>query len=156
MTAISDLNSLLKEDLNQLAELDRLLQQEQEFLAGAQISELEPLTPGKDQLLNNLRERAKAKIRVLVAMGFTPSSGAPSRFIQAAGFEDTYALWKQANDVMRACHRQNQVNQRVLENLQRRLNRLTEIFRGSGQRPQLYGAKGQQQSVGHTTVLASA
>ena len=89
-------------------------------------------------------------------MGYRPENGEPSRFIQSAGLSELFDLWQQADQKLRACQALNQTNGRVIGHLQKRLSRLTDIFRGSTGQQKLYGAKGQQTSVSSTTVLASA
>jgi flagella synthesis protein FlgN len=44
----------------------------------------------------------------------------------------------------------------VIAHLQKRLLKLTEIFRGATGQDKLYGAKGQEEGVSHRNVLASA
>ncbi|MGK0526280.1 MAG: flagella synthesis protein FlgN, partial [Pseudomonadales bacterium] len=117
---------------------------------------LETLTRQKNAALEEIRMRAKQKIRLLVAMGFRPDSGEPSRFIRSAGLNDLYALWHEADTKLRECHLLNEDNGRIINHLQKRLTRLTDILRGASNQQKLYGAKGQQTTVSSRTVLASA
>lgn len=156
MAAIDELKSLLSEDVRQLTQLAELLEQEKASLAGSDIKAIEPLTREKNLLLDQIRERARRKIRLLVDMGYRPESGNPSRFILSAGLSDLNDLWQTADRQLKACQELNSVNGRVIIHLQKRLGRLTDIFRGTAGQQKLYGAQGQQTSVGHTTVLASA
>ena len=156
MAAIDELKTLLNEDLRQLASLAELLSTEKDVLASAQVADLQQLTEQKNQILEGIRERARQKIHLLVAMGFRPGSGEPSVFIRAGGFEDLFQLWKQADAQLRQCQSLNQQNGRVVGHLQKRLSRLTDIFRGASSQPKLYGAKGEQTSVSSRNVLASA
>lgn len=89
-------------------------------------------------------------------MGFRPESGDPSRFIRSAGLNDLYALWQEADTKLRECHMLNENNGRIINHLQKRLTRLTDIFRGASGQQKLYGAKGQHTTVSNRTVLASA
>lgn len=156
MAAIDDLKTLLSQDLSQLDELAEVLSKEKTCLGGSDFQALNTLTQSKNQLLGAIRERARQKIRVLVNMGYRPENGEPSRFIQSAGLSELFDLWQQADQKLRACQALNQTNGRVIGHLQKRLSRLTDIFRGSTGQQKLYGAKGQQTSVSSTTVLASA
>lgn len=156
MAAIDELKTLLNEDLRQLASLAELLSTEKDALASAQVADLQKLTEQKNQILEGIRERARQKIHLLVAMGFRPGSREPSVFIRAGGFEDLFQLWKQADAQLRQCQSLNQQNGRVVGHLQKRLSRLTDIFRGASSQPKLYGAKGEQTSVSSRNVLASA
>jgi flagella synthesis protein FlgN len=156
MAATDELKTLLNEDLRQLTLLADLLSTEKDILASAHVPELQQLTEQKSQILEGIRERAKQKIHLLVAMGFRPGSGEPSVFIRAGGFEALFQLWKQADSKLRQCQSLNQQNGRVLGHLQKRLTRLTDIFRGASSQPKLYGAKGEQTSVSSRNVLASA
>jgi flagella synthesis protein FlgN len=70
--------------------------------------------------------------------------------------EDLYQLWKTADGRLRACQELNQNNGRVVGHLQKRLTRLTDIFRGASAQQKLYGAKGEQTSVSSGNILASA
>lgn len=89
-------------------------------------------------------------------MGYRPESGEPSRFIRSAGFSDLFELWQEADQKLRTCQTLNQTNGRVISHLQKRLSRLTDIFRGATGQQKLYGAQGQQTTVSSSTVLASA
>lgn len=156
MAAIDDLKHLLSEDVRQLETLSDLLKSEKDCLATSDLKSLHSLTAEKNQILGQVRERAKQKIHALVAIGFRPEAGEPSRFIRSAGFTELYNLWKQADSGLRQCQELNRHNGRVVGHLQTRLNRLTDIFRGSSGQQKLYGAKGQQTSVSSRNVLASA
>lgn len=156
MAAIDDLKQALNEDLRQLDELAEVLKTEQACLASSDVPALQTLTESKSRLLSEIRERAKQKIHLLVAMGYKPQSGTPSQFIQAAGMNELLDLWKAADARMKACQTQNQRNGRVIGHLQKRLSRLTDIFRGTNGQQKLYGQRGEHTSVSSRTVLASA
>lgn len=156
MAAIDELKSLLSEDIRQLDTLADLLSQEKQVLSSSDITPLQDITTQKNDILAQVRDRAKQKIRLLVSMGYRPDAGEPSRFIRASGEEDLHRLWQVADQKMRTCHDLNQNNGRVVGHLQKRLNRLTDIFRGASAQQKLYGAKGEQTSVSNRTILASA
>jgi len=156
MAAIDDLKNLLSQDIRQLETLVEILRQEKSCLSGSDSKALETLTQQKNAVLEEIRMRAKQKIRLLVAMGFRPDSGEPSRFIRSAGLNDLYALWHEADTKLRECHLLNENNGRIINHMQKRLTRLTDIFRGASNQQKLYGAKGQQTTVSSRTVLASA
>jgi flagella synthesis protein FlgN len=156
MAAIDELKELLAGDIRQLDMLADILNQEKACLAKADVRKLESLTSEKNTLLEQIRESAKRKIRLLVAMGFRPDSGEPSRFIRSAGLPDLLALWEEADNRLRNCQEVNQTNGRVISHMQKRLSRLTDIFRGVSGHQKLYGAQGEQKAVSHSTILASA
>jgi len=156
MAAINELRTLLDEDIRQLETLADLLSREAELLSSRDIKPLQALTEQKNTLLAGIRERAKSKIRLLVAMGYRPGSGEPSQFIRAGGMEDLFLLWKDANTKLESCQALNQNNGRVIGNLQKRLSRLTDIFRGASCQQKLYGANGGHTNVSSRTILASA
>lgn len=156
MAAIDDLKNFLSVDIRQLDDLADILKQEKSCLSGSDTKTLESLTREKNAILGQIRERAKQKIHTLVAMGFRPDSGDPSRFIRSAGLSDLYGLWQEADSRLRECHLLNENNGRIISHLQKRLTRLTDIFRGASGQQKLYGAKGQQTTVSSRTVLASA
>jgi flagella synthesis protein FlgN len=156
MAAIDDLKTLLSQDISQLGTLADILEREKTCLANSDLRQLEALTKEKNDLLGAVRERAKQKIRTLVQMGYRPESGEPSRFIRSAGFSDLFQLWQEAEQKLRACQTLNQTNGRVISHLQKRLSKLTDIFRGATGQQKLYGAQGQQTTVSSRTVLASA
>lgn len=156
MATIDELKDLLSQDIRQLEMLADILQQEKACLSSSDIRKLEALTGDKNALLGQIRERAKQKIRLLVAMGFRPENGAPSRFIRSAGLTDVHALWEEADKRLKDCQELNQTNGKVISHLQKRLSRLTDIFRGVTGHQKLYGAQGEQKAVSHSTILASA
>lgn len=156
MAAIDTLKDLLHEDIRQLDTLAALLKKERQKLSESDVRSLEGLTRDKNALLQSVRERAKQKIHLLVQMGFRPDSGQPSQFIRASGMTDLVDLWKSAEQSLQECHRLNRINGRVVGNLQKRLARLSDIFRGTTGQQKLYGATGQQTSVNQSSVLASA
>ncbi|MGC8120536.1 flagella synthesis protein FlgN [Marinobacter sp. VGCF2001] len=156
MNAHEQLNTLLREDIGQLETLADVLRREKAALAAADVSPLQEVTAEKNRLLEGVRERAKTKIRLLVSMGYKPNAGEPSRFIRAGGLDELYELWKMADKRLRECQAINQNNGRVLGHMQKRLSKLTEIFRGASAQQKLYGAQGQQTNVSSTNILASA
>lgn len=156
MAAIDDLNTLLSQDIHQLDELAGVLGEEKACLGNADLQQLQSLTQAKNQLLGAIRERARQKIRLLVQMGYRPENGEPSRFIQSAGLTELVWRWQEADQKLRACQALNQTNGRVVTHLQKRLARLTDIFRGATGHQKLYGARGEQTTVSSSTVLASA
>ena len=156
MAAIDELKTLLNEDIRQLDALVDLLLREKEALASSDIAPLQELTEEKNRILGAIRDRARQKIHLLVDIGFRPDTGEPSRFIRAAGMDDLYQLWKTADHKLRECQSLNQNNGRVVGHLQKRLARVTDIFRGASSQQKLYGAQGQQTNVASSTVFASA
>lgn len=156
MTAIDELRQLLQQDCDQLAELAQLLGEENRLLAGSNATALEQLTLRKNSLLDQVRARAKQKIQLLVQSGYRPQSGSPSRYIRSTGLTDLVDLWSHADAALADCQRQNQVNGRIISHLQKRLARLTDIFRGTTGHQKLYGASGEQTSVNQRNMLASA
>lgn len=156
MATIDELKTLLSEDIRQLDTLADVLSQERQVLSSSDINPLQAITAQKNDILGQVRERAKQKIRLLVSMGYRPEAGEPSRFIRASGEQDLHQLWQVADQKMRACHDLNQNNGRVVGHLQKRLSRLTDIFRGASGQQKLYGATGEQTSVSNRTMLASA
>ena len=156
MAAIDDLKTLLSQDVSQLETLADILNQEKSCLSGSDIRQLEALTGEKNRVLERIRESAKRKIRLLVEMGFRPESGEPSRFIRSAGLPELFTLWEEADKRLRSCQEMNHTNGRVISHLQKRLSRLTDIFRGVAGHQKLYGAQGEQKAVSHSTILASA
>ncbi|KPQ27689.1 MAG: flagella synthesis protein FlgN [Marinobacter excellens HL-55] len=156
MAAIEELKTLLSDDIRQLDILADVLSQEKQVLSSPDITSLQDITTRKNAVLGEIRERAKQKIRLLVSIGYRPDAGEPSRFIRASGQEDLYTLWQTADQKLRGCQDLNLNNGRVVGHLQKRLNKLTDIFRGASAQQKLYGAQGQQTSVSNSTVLASA
>ncbi|MGM0570647.1 flagella synthesis protein FlgN [Marinobacter sp.] len=156
MSATDKLQALLNHDLEQLRQLKDLLEEEKALLGNADVRAIEPLTSRKNALLGDIRERARQKVHLLVEMGFRPDQGHPSRFIRSAGLTELYHSWEAAQAVLADCHSINQQNSKVVSHLQSRLSRLTDIFRGSSGQQKLYGATGQQTSVGQRNILASA
>ncbi|MBS3804083.1 MAG: flagellar protein FlgN [Oleiphilaceae bacterium] len=156
MAAIDELKHLLNEDLTGLRQLAATLAAEKEALAASDIHTIEALTEDKNALLSQVRERAKQKIHALIAMGYKPENGDPSRFIRSAGIEELTSLWTAAEQELKTCHALNGINSRIVGHLQQRLTRLTDIFRGSAGQAKLYGASGQQTSLGQRNSLASA
>ncbi|MGM0769889.1 MAG: flagella synthesis protein FlgN [Pseudomonadota bacterium] len=156
MAAIDELNNLLSQDIRQLQTLADLLEQEKSCLASSDMRALETITAEKNAVLEQVRARAKQKIHHLVAIGYRPESGAPSRFIRSAGLTELAELWAQANERLTFCQELNRNNGRVISHLQKRLTRLTDIFRGASSQQKLYGAHGEQTGVSNRTILASA
>lgn len=156
MAAIDELKNLLSVDVRELDSLADILTREKEVLGSADAAALEAITEQKNIILEGIRDRAKQKIRLLVNIGYKPDAGAPSRFIRAAGLDELYELWTSADSKLRSCQSVNENNGRVVSHLQKRLGRLTDIFRGASAQQKLYGAKGQQTGVSNRTMLASA
>lgn len=156
MAHIDELKDLLNQDIRQLESLATVLEQEKSLLSDSDVKALQKVTQEKNLHLDQIRQRAKTKIRLLVAMGFRPDQGEPSRFIRSTGLADVATLWETADKQLKLCQSLNQMNGKVISHLQKRLSKLTEIFRGATGQEKLYGAKGQEESVSHRGILASA
>ena len=156
MSTVDDLITLLQQDYQSLNTLHELLMQEKDLLRDGEAQSLERLTKEKSVLLEQVREQAKSKIRLLVQMGYRPEQGSPSRYIQASGMTPLIEAWQAAEAALTACQELNSTNSRVVYHLQQRLGRLTDIIRGSSAQAKLYGASGEQTSVGQRNKLASA
>lgn len=156
MAAIDELKDLLSQDIRQLESLADILEQEKACLSSSDTQALQTITTEKNTVLDQIRARAKQKIHTLVAMGYRPESGAPSRFIRSAGLSDLAELWSQANERLAFCQEINRNNGRVISHMQKRLSRLTDIFRGASGQQKLYGAHGEQTGDSQRTILASA
>lgn len=156
MSRTDELKNLLAEDIRQLEQLADIIRQEKTCLSSSDMKALDVLTREKNTLLDQIRDRAGRKIRLLVAMGFNPKAGTPSRFIRSAGLKDLNECWEEAERKLRQCQQENNNNARVISHLQKRLTRLTDIFRGASGQQQLYGAQGQQTRISGSNVLASA
>lgn len=156
MAAIDELKDLLAQDIRQLTVMADLLRQEQQLLPTSDMQQLQLMTDEKNALLEHIRERAKRKIHALVALGFRPDSGTPSRFIAACGCPELLSLWEQAEQHLQQCQQLNQNNGRVMTHMQKRLARLSDIIRGASSQQKLYGAGGQHTAVSSRTILASA
>ena len=156
MAAIDELKELLEQDIRQLSTMANLLSQEQQLLSTSDLQQLQSVTEQKNALLEQIRERAKLKIHALVAMGFRPDSGNPSRFIVALGLTELHQLWQHAEQHLKQCQQLNQNNGRVMAHMQKRLARLSDIVRGASSQQKLYGAGGQHTAISSRTILASA
>ncbi|OEY67412.1 flagella synthesis protein FlgN [Marinobacter sp. X15-166B] len=156
MAITDELEVLLREDIRQLHELAALLKAEKDSLTASDVKAIAPLTQQKNTLLEQVRERAKQKIHILVKMGYRPESGSPSRFIRSAGLTELHDLWATAQLALDECQAMNSINSRIVSHLQKRLHRLSDIFRGATGQQKLYGASGEQTSVNQRTILASA
>lgn len=156
MSATQELQRLLESDIHQLNALRVLLEEEAALLRNPDVRGLEPLTQRKNEILDQIRARAREKVHLLVRIGYRPELGDPSRFIRSAGLTGLADTWSQANSALADCKTLNQQNSRIVGHLQTRLSRLTDIFRGSSGQQKLYGATGQQTNVGQRNILASA
>lgn len=153
----TDLKTLLKKDLANLEQLHNTLHSEHEALRANDASTLEQTATDKDRLLKAIRERAKTKIRLLVNLGYHPDSGeSPSSFLgRTTGDQALIGLWHNAQSQLEECQRRNAVNGRIINHMQRRLTRISDIIRGADRNQSLYGKAGETQSLNHSNVLAS-
>lgn len=156
MSATDKLQQLLAMDIQQLSQLNSLLEEEKALLGTSDVRAIEPVTTRKNALLDEIRERARQKVHLLVEIGYRPEQGHPSRFLRSAGLKELHQCWQEAQSALSICQTLNQQNSKVVSHLQTRLTRLTDIFRGTSNQQKLYGASGQQTSVGNRNVLASA
>lgn len=152
---LEDLKTLLNHDISSLETLAKLIAQEREALGANDVTALEPLVASKQALLDSIRVSAREKVRHLVALGFKPASGTPSSFLDQFGDEGLASLWGQAQKAMVECQNANSVNGKVINHLQKRAARLSEIIRGVNPNQKLYGAAGREETLGHKTVLAN-
>lgn len=156
MTPTQHLEQLLNEDSLLLSKLLAAIAEERLAMEARKIEKLQPITENKNTLLNELRERARIRIRALVGIGYRPDKGHPGDYVLALGIPGLSSSWQTAASLLKEVHFQNEINGRVIGHLQRRLSRITDIVRGTAQQPRLYGAHGQERAISHSSILASA
>ena len=156
--SVDELKSLLKRDLANLDQLEKTLETEHEALSRNDMEHLDQAREQKDELLKAIRERAKRKIHILVNMGYRPDSGrAASAFLrEETGDEGLITAWQEAQKKLEACQRRNAVNGRIINHMQRRLTRISDIIRGSNPNQSLYGSGGETRSLNASNVLTTA
>lgn len=153
---IEALKTLLQQDITSLTELGGLLRQERQALARNDIVTVGTLVERKNGLLDLLRARAHEKVNLLVAAGYQSAAGQPSSFILQLGDTALNELWAAATEAMDECQAANTVNGQVVNHLQKRVGRLSEIIRGVSPGQKLYGSAGREEALCHKTVLANA
>ncbi len=156
--SIDELKSLLKRDLANLDQLEKTLDTEHEALSQNDMEGLDEARVQKDDLLKAIRERAKRKIHILVNLGYRPDSGrSASGFLQEeTGDEGLISTWLEAQEKLETCQRRNAVNGRIINHMQRRLTRISDIIRGSNPNQSLYGSGGETRSLNASNVLTTA
>lgn len=157
-TTASELGHRLQSDLHTFSKLRELLDSEKAALRVNDIPLIAALAANKQTLLDQTRESARQKIRLLVKMGYRPDVGDPARFLAGAGLTALAENWHACQKGLADCKQINEVNGRVIVHMQRRTEQLASILRGaaSGRQQTLYGQSGRTHSLTHSTILASA
>ena len=154
--SIDRLKTLLQEDLNDLAQLNEILQNERSALKDRSTDNIKQISSEKSSLLKTIEYRAKQKAQLFVEAGHSLKAGAFEKVVIEINNTELTSLWEKVNQALRLCKEQNTVNGTVVSHSLKRVNKLMSIIRGQNNKPNLYGASGREHAMGGMNSIAKA
>lgn len=154
--SIDRLKTLLQEDLNDLAQLNEILQNERSAIKDRSTDSIQKISAEKSSLLKTIEYRAKQKAQLFVEAGHAIKAGAFEQAVVAINNTELTALWTKVNQALKHCKDQNAVNGTVVSHSLKRVNKLMNIIRGQNNKPNLYGASGREHAIGGMNSIGKA
>ncbi len=107
---MASLTSILREEHSTITALLELMQQEQQFLIGAEIDSLSTTTAAKTALVNQMAALAQQRNHVLAQAGFPAREAAMDDYFAQHPDADARALWGELLTLGREAKERNRVN----------------------------------------------
>lgn len=145
---VPELKSALKQDITDLNSLLALLAKEKDLLSTRKSKEIEEISSHKSSLIKAIESRAKTKAKLFAKSGLGIRPGHVEETLFTIDDKELKALWTESRDKLSLCKEKNLVNGAIINRSLSRTNRLMDILRGKSQKPNLYGQKGREQSMG--------
>lgn len=155
-TTVRNLVECLQKDEKELKHLETALRKEREALQNRDLKLLEDVIKVKTSLLTSLEQRAKQKMQILIALGYTPNRMTIDEFLIDLKNQPLIRIWEYIRKKLRDCQSSNAVNGKVVSHSQMRVNKMMQIVRGQNSQASLYTASGKERSTPGTYRIASA
>lgn len=150
------LKQLLEKDLADLQQLDQTLQEESKALSERDAQNISAFAELKSNLVDQIRQRAKAKARLLATSGAEIHPGQVRQGIDQFNDPDLCRLWDESLDRLQHCKEQNLVNGLVIQRSKQRTEHLMDLVRGKPKKQNLYGQRGSSESLTSSNRIAEA
>jgi flagella synthesis protein FlgN len=150
------LKQLLEKDLLDLEQLEKTLTEESKALSERKSDAISAYAELKSNLVDQIRQRAKAKARLLATSGAEIHPGEVRKGIEQFNDPELCELWDTSLERLKQCKEQNLVNGLVIQRSKQRTEKLMDLVRGKPQKQNLYGAQGSSQSISGSNRIAEA
>jgi flagellar biosynthesis/type III secretory pathway chaperone len=150
------LKVLLKQDIVDLDELKKLLDQEKITLTTRNTDRIKAIAENKSQKVQQLESRAKIKAKLIANSGLGIKPGEVEQQISSLEDQELTSLWQDSRMKMDLCKDSNLVNGTIISRSMQRTTKLMSIIRGQNNRPQLYGQQGKEQNYSGSHRIGKA
>lgn len=150
------LKEYLKQDLDNLNQLDQVLSLEKQQLVARDHQALESSARLKDELIKQIQARAKQKAALLAKSGLNIKPGEVTQALEKFGDTELSKLWQDSVEKLQHCKDRNAVNGKIVSLALSRTQRLMGIIRGQSAAPSLYGQQGTTHKVSGSHMLGKA
>jgi len=154
------LSELMQRELDTVAQLQQLLEQELTLLRQRDATALQQIAAEKGALVEQLEGYGRDRAALLGGAGYSADRAGLQAFISGAGSVTVplSTMWEHLRQALKRCQTQNLVNGQVLEGSRRGAEQVLAILRGSaiGARTATYTRQGQTRALpgGHTFARA--
>lgn len=148
--ATSSTTSALRLERDTMTELLDLLNQEQQYLVGADTDALEKATPAKTAMVKRMAAATAQRHETLVAAGYPGNDGAMDQWLATSGDTDAAVLWQSLLDLTREAKELNRVNGMLIaRHLAHNQGLLNAMRQPAGEADTtVYGPSGQTSAIG--------
>ncbi|PIE43336.1 MAG: hypothetical protein CSA50_05520 [Gammaproteobacteria bacterium] len=153
--ALKTLFDFLDSDLNDLPHLEHALNEERLALQERNLSLLEQSQLLKQQVLQRLEQRTRAKSDYL-AKACAPNPPTFATLVRVSSNAELKAKWQLVQTLLNQCKQANSVNGKIISHSQQRVTKIMEIVRGQSRQSSLYGSQGKREILPSGCMLAKA
>lgn len=150
----AEIQSTFQKDLPITVKLQKLLNQERTALENREYDDFQLRIKAKNQLVNELKKHADARIHALQAAGLTNEEEA----LAAAELEAPIVArsWRQLAKQWEDCQHHNAVNERIVQRTKLVVSQTLDLIRGVTQQQKLYDTKGMPDNIATGRSITSA
>jgi len=153
---IEQLKHLLKQDISELSNLNKLLETEKETLKTRNSQQIQTITSSKQQIIQSLESRGKLKAKLIAQSGLGIRPGEVETTLKTLNDKELIDLWRSSREKLSTCKDKNHVNGSIITRTLGRTNKLMSIVRGQNNSQKLYGQQGKERSYSGNQIIGLA
>jgi len=150
------LKQLLKQDISELSNLNKLLETEKETLKTRNSQQIRAIANSKQHVIQSLESRAKLKAKLIAKSGLGIRPGEVETTLRKLNDQELIDLWQSSRDKLSACKDKNHIIGSIITRTLGRTNKLMSIVRGQNNSQKLYGQQGKESSYSGSQIIGQA
>lgn len=140
---------LLETQQQDAVRMQQVMEQEFQALKSNDLTMFDQAMDAKNQQLRHLEQQEQQLMPMLEQIIGAPGNKIRlEAYIAQSGNTQLLASWQTLHDTLKACHEQNQVNQRILEASRVQIQQTLDLLRGINSTPDTYQDSGQKTRSG--------